>query len=336
MWTEAARFDEGGETIVLINEVAAWSGGFIATGASYPSGTLAEDSEVRVWTSTDGRSWEDEAPDVGADATIVSAVAIPGGGLLVFGSVEGSGGAAEYSAWKSDDGQTWSEVSVPSEWAAVGFQATSGPIGIVVTVGNVAWYSADGESWQSVLQLPAGGEFGRPSAGEEGFVVHASAGDVPVTYASGDGITWVEGSRENVPYQIAAWRGDWFGWVPTSEPGTFSVARSANGLDWTLALDERVPSRDGPQTGAGGEPITHAEVHGEGGVVALTLGFNHCCAQPPLGIDVLISEDGEAWTDAGLPDSAYVTDLATNGEVVVMAGHLDRGSGGAALWVADR
>ena len=56
---------------------------------------------------------------------------------------------------------------------------------------------------------------------------------------------------------------------------------------------------------------------------------------PPAGVGVWTSTDGETWSASDLPEGAYVTAIATDGDVVVAAGHLERGAR-AAFWVADR
>ncbi len=179
-----------------------------------------------------------------------------------------------------------------------------------------------------------------PGAGDEGFVAPTSQGnaaDAPNIFASGDGLTWVEGAPPASIAGAAAWRGDWLGWAYTANPTTISILHSADGLDWAVDFDVNdLTPADGPKAGPGLESqITQVTMSGEGGVVAMTLGWNHCCAMPPQGSGVYLSTMPRPATSAGLPENTYVTSLATDGDVVVMAGHFERGKG-VAFWVADR
>jgi hypothetical protein len=70
-------------------------------------------------------------------------------------------------------------------------------------------------------------------------------------------------------------------------------------------------------------------------LVVLTLGFNHCCAALPASVGVWISPDASTWEASGLEGGAYVTAAASDGEVVVLAGQLERGRE-AAFWVRER
>lgn len=336
-WIEAARFDEDGDTLVLVEDSGAWSGGFIAVGAAYPDGAIVSGGEPRVWTSPDGVAWTQHEPDLGGMVNLQTVVRLAEGGVVVLGTLTADGAEPQTRAWRSSDGATWNAIDLPTDFTGQATRVASGAIGTVVVTRTEAWYSADMETWQRVLAVPTGMELLVPSAGDEGFVITLGGGgaDGPTVYASGDGIAWVEGSFAADIYDVTPFGGDWIGWGYTE--GDIALLGSTNGLDYT----ERTRVNDlvdpnGPQAGQGMEGITQVTLNGEGRVVALTLGFNHCCAQPPAGLGVLTTTDGETWTEADLPEGAYVSALTTDGSVVVMAGHLDRGEGGVAFWVADR
>ena len=262
------------------------------------------------------------------------------GGVIIVGRVPvlaSGGGSFQAAAWSSLDGEQWTPVELVAEMAGPTIDLASGPVGHVISTGRALWYSAEGVRWQRVHRAPA---LRVPGAGDEGFVAptgQVDAAGAPIIYASGDGLTWIDGAPPASIEGVAAWRGDWLGWAYTENPTTISILSSADGLDWAVDFDVNdLTPADGPKAGQGLESeITQVTLSGEGGVVAMTLGWNHCCAMPPAGSGVFVSTDAETWTTAGLPPNTYVTSLATDGEVVVMTGHFGRGRG-VTFWVADR
>jgi hypothetical protein len=102
-----------------------------------------------------------------------------------------------------------------------------------------------------------------------------------------------------------------------------------------MNVDDLLPA-DGPHAGPGMETeINQVTLAGEGGVLAMTMGWNHCCAQPAIGVRVFTSTDGTTWAEAGLPGDAFVTAAATDGDVAVLGGYLERGAS-AVFWVTER
>ena len=249
-------------------------------------------------------------------------------------------GAVEATAWRSQDGEAWTRLDLPTEIATAGGVAVaSGAIGFVISTASEVWYSADVESWQLVHEAADGVAFRQPTAGDEGFVVSAldTDADRSLVFASGDGLTWYEADAPGMPFSIAPFGGDWLTVAFTDDASTIAVFRSANGLDWSATADVNdLTGPDGPKAGEGPKSeITEALVSGEGRVAVLTLGWNHCCARPSAGVQVHVSTDGDTWQQPGLPETAYVTATATDGEVVVIAGHVDRGER-IAFWLAER
>jgi hypothetical protein len=338
-WSEAGRFADDG--LQLVTDVSAWSGGFLAIGQAWAGDNAADVSEPRIWSSSDGRAWTRVEADLGAASVELRGISrLSAGGVMIIGRIP-AGGGSDYAAraWRSDDGQAWTALDLPSELVG-SIDVASGPVGHVISTGRALWYSAEVESWQRVHRAPTGIALRSPVAGDEGFVVPAYRTDdsgAAIVYASGDGLAWFEGSPSDAVLGVASWRGDWLGWSYTADPETISILWSADGLEWSVALDVNdLTPPDGPKAGLGMESgITEVALSGEGGVVATTLGWNHCCVMPPLGVGVYVSMDSEAWIDTGLPRDAYVSSLATDGEVVVLGGHLDRGRGGVAFWVAE-
>lgn len=339
-WTEAGRFADEGRA-QLVTDVSAWQRGFIAIGQRWPGEYIVEMPEPRIWTSPDGRTWNAVRPNLGAsDVELRGILRLSSGGLMLIGARPTNGGASqEARAWTSMDAEQWTAVGLPDGISGTSIDVASGPVGHVIGTGRALWYSAEGDAWQRVYRPAPGIGLRPPAAGDEGFVAPATneGSGGKVIYASGDGLNWVEGRSPAPIIRVAPWRGDWLGWAYTENPDTISILRSADGLGWSAVLDVNdLTPPDGPKAGKGMESgITEVTLSGEGGVVSMTLGWNHCCAQPPAVVEVVTSEDGASWTTSGAPQETYVTSLATDGEVVVLAGHFRRGRG-VAFWVAER
>lgn len=346
-WEEAGRFPGAG--LAMPVDIAAWERGFIAVGQGWPQDNIGNGTPtLHVWTSADGRSWQQAEPDLGTDDLDPNALLPTPDGSVVMLATVGRGAAAQglgtprAAAWISSDGIAWDEVDLPfGDDVTSGLAVGSGPIGHVAATTTELWHSPDGVTWQRTHQAPAGVQLRQPVGGDEGFVVTAIRDDGTdqelLVVASGDGLTWFESSSDPQPLAVAPWRGDWLGSAYLDDPPTIGILRSTDGLEWSAGLDVNdLTPPDGPKAGKGMESeITETSLAGEGGVMALTLGWNHCCAVPAIGVDVFTSTDAESWTDAGLPDGAYVTALATDGEVAVLAGYVDRGQT-AVFWTADR
>jgi hypothetical protein len=343
-WSEAGTFSGTGLTMIV--DVSAWDGGFIAIGQRWPGTNLANGVPTPlVWTSRDGREWTEREPQWTANVEPRGILRLSGGGVTVIGVVNlyepASGEAPDAAAWTSTDASNWTEVDLPFAVAAnSGLNVASGPVGHVVTTAEGIWYSAEGTEWELTHAAPEGVGLQQPVAGDEGFIVPATqlTGDgAPIVLASGDGMEWVEATPATFLGSVAPFRGDWLATGFTDDPPAISLLSSPNGLDWTVGMnvDDLLPA-DGPHAGPGMETeINQVTLAGEGGVLAMTMGWNHCCAQPAMGVRVFTSTDGTDWAVAGLPDDAFVTAAATDGEVAVLAGYVARGAS-AVFWVTDR
>jgi hypothetical protein len=341
-WTLAGTFGADG-AVAMATDVVAWDGGFVAIGEYWPDGYAGSAYEPRIWRSDDGTAWTDVSDSLGrTDVALIGVARLPAGGVILVGTAGDGIDEPEAVAWRSPDAETWTEIAVPfgsDTTAGLGF--AGGPIGIVALSGRELWYSSsdDGADWQLVHEAPSGSHLIGASAGDEGFVVVSATPDEPevVALASGDGLTWYESDPLNIS-EAAPLGGDWLATTYDDAQSTITILRSANGLDWATELDvNTLTPEDGPKAGNGMESeITGAIVSADGGVAALTLNWNHCCALPSRGVGVWTSTDGSGWTSAGLVGNASVMDVATDGEVVVMAGYVGRDGADAALWVADR
>ena len=340
-WTLAQTFGEEG-TLTSVIDVARSHDGFVAVGDHWMGGFTAGPHEPRIWTSPDGRSWQEATVDFGSDdVQLLGISSLASDELLVMGEVGRADASPHLAAWMSTDGTTWSKMDVPFGETLLerpGFDA--GPRGIVATADSEIWYSANGLDWSLVHDAGGRGYFGPPAAGEEGFTLRGYDPDADDSYvlASGDGTTWIESEQAILGPRVTPYGPDWLSWAYTDDPPTISVLHSANGLDWEPVLDvNRMTPEDGPKAGRGMEStITEAWLSTLGEeLVVLTLGFNHCCAALPASVGVWTSADALDWQPVDLGAGSYVTASASDGEVVVLAGQLRRGQE-AAFWVADR
>jgi hypothetical protein len=334
-WTEVASFDSPEDGFIQVIGLRAWSGGFIAIGLAQRFDESGEVREPRIWVSADGMEWTEVGVDLGStDVELTSLSVTENGEAVVVGRVGRRGNGDDLpAAWRSSDGATWTPLALPSEIDVHSeASAVSGPHGHLVTDLSAVWYSDDLETWERVLVADEDAWVSSFDAGDEGFV--ASAGTV---YASGDGRNWYEADTWQNLFEITAVRGDWYAWTYTDSPSTISVLRSANGLHWAPVVDVNdLTPADGPKAGRGMESeITKALVASADHVLVLTLGFNHCCLQPDLGVASFASVDGANWERTQLPGSAVVTSLASNGDALVAGGAVDRGER-AVFWVAER
>ena len=344
-WTLVATFEEP-DTRATVHAVAAWGDGFVAIGERWQSQYLGVPGQPRLWISSDGTAWAETAPELGyQDAGVVGGSVLEDGRLLLIGSAGDGSPASPYlaKAWVSEDASAWTEIEVPFSaqnpsgegTAAVAY--ASGPVGHVVTQGNRIYYSATGTDWELVHEAQGDG-LGLPGAGDEGFVVTSieTTSSTTTVLASGDGVAWFEGEPRDIvaPTPLG---GDWLGWEYSQDPSTIMLTRSANGLDWEAYQDvNELTPPDGPKAGNGMESeITQVDLATAAGLVVMTFGWNHCCAQLPMGVMVLTSTDATDWTEVDLGEGAFVTASAADDERIVLGGYLNRGQA-AAFWVLER
>ncbi len=168
----------------------------MAVGNIWPQEAIVGASQPRIWSSADGQAWTATRPQLGAnDVELRGILRLSTGGVIVVGRVPaGDGGSFQAAAWSSLDGEQWTPVELVAEMAGPTIDLASGPVGHVISTGRALWYSAEGVRWQRVHRAPA---LRVPGAGDEGFVAptgQGTAAGAPIIYASGDGLTWIEGA----------------------------------------------------------------------------------------------------------------------------------------------
>lgn len=259
-WTVTASFGaEDGAAVAT--DVASHPGGLVAVGTAFehplPNLGPTPPREGRIWTSSDGRTWEDTTPDgTFADVELRHVYSAADGTLIILGTrVSDEEGAAIYTqlAWESTDAVAWRETQTGFPEGSNVASLEHGPVGYLAWVfaagathGSELWFSPDGRAWERIRNLTDGEV--HIGAGPEGFVVSGTQGAYgeeqhAFTIASADGREWFEAS--NPPPNasgVMPLGDDWL--VLDYEfglPNQAAIWHSANGLDWSphgeLALE---------------------------------------------------------------------------------------------------
>ena len=136
-----------------LGPVAAGPGGLVLFGWQVP--VTADLPKPMEWTSTDGRSWQEQTQFAGAfPQGVVEGLVAGTDGFSAVGRNTGLGSPhAPGTAWFSADGRTWTAASVPrstDEQTSV----FAGDAGLLVAgstaSGRTLWSSPDGRSWTDV------------------------------------------------------------------------------------------------------------------------------------------------------------------------------------------
>ena len=227
----------GGEGDQSITSVTAGGPGLVAVGTDGP----VKNSDVAVWTSTDGVTWSrvphDEAVFGGGGNQSITSVTAGGPGLVAVGT-DASHDDGDPAVWTSPDGITWSRV--PNE-AVFGGE-------------DRELMGADRQVMESVTP-------GGPGLVAVGFEGSFSNSDAAV-WTSPDGITW-----SRVPHDDAVFGGRFsqtmvsvaaggpglvaVGWDgPSSEFKLRHAAvwTSPDGVIWSRVPDDEVLGADGDQS----------------------------------------------------------------------------------------
>lgn len=332
----AATFGNG-DMMVGVHDATTWGGGFIALGESWEYDDVGGRPLPRLWRSADGTSWSEEPLELGPGASVQNIASLADGSLLMLGTI---GGDVSYwsipataAAWTSTDAVSWTPIDLPfaANPVTTPIRFAAGPEGIVGTVDNDIWYSADGRSWQRVHEVPRGSVLYEPVAGDEGWIVKRSNASLGTTtlLVSGDAVTWHEIELGNIG-SVSAVAGDWLVLRRSDDWQDTEVLRSGNGLEWQTLVDVNSLSSDPENARYAGATLT-----GTDEVLFLTPWQSGHCYSMPTGEEVFWSSDGSTWISAGLTDGAVVTHAAEIGQVSVLTGYI-AGSGGVAFWVSTR
>ena len=152
-----------------------------------------------VWTSSNGRQWTPtwgSAPSgsIAGEQLVVTTTA-----LLLFDDDEGT------RLWRSTNGINWSEVSLPSDMAALGVRGAVWGHGRAVAILNnkfaggpntaygesdTIWTSTNGTTWAQDSVAGPRLTFDSLHVDATGFVVRGTVDGVPTEWTSSDGRAW--------------------------------------------------------------------------------------------------------------------------------------------------
>lgn len=337
-WQLAGTFGRGGDWLSGVHDIVAWNGRFVAIGESWVSTEAGSTPLPRLWLSDTGSAWSEIALDLGAGASVQTAVPLADGSLLILGTI---GGSVEFwsepstaAAWISSDALTWTPTALPlpEPGGASPIQFAAGNAGVVATIDDDIWHSADGRSWHMVYEAPRGTVVSGPVAGDEGWIVRRYNASLSTTtlLVSGDAVTWHEVDLGNVG-TITSVAGDWLATRHADDWESTAVLRSANGLEWRVILDLEALPVDPSELGT----YDGATMSGTDDLLVLSPWQAGHCMSMPQGEDVFWSSDGSAWTSANLVEGAVVTHAAEIGEVSVLVGYLAT-TGEVAFWASTR
>ena len=141
----------GLKTYPSVDEAVSVAGGFVAAGSTQV--TAIGQVDQRIWTSTDGRSW-DRATYAGGGGAVLAGTSTG----LIF--IEGPGQGPSDGVWTSPDGRSWSHVADPPELADLGPTAAVAVPGGFLLAANLSGNpddslaelltSADGRAWTAL------------------------------------------------------------------------------------------------------------------------------------------------------------------------------------------
>jgi hypothetical protein len=245
-------------------------------------------STTTVWSTADGDTWtqisDAGAFDMNGRRFVAQGMSDDGnGGLVIVGNSVGTGATDVIAtAWLSHDGHTWTQAQVD---AGSGQEMIGGvaarPGGIVAAGNGIAWFSADGTSWQPVA-VPAAQAFIPRAVGswDGGFAIVALAGGSTTTrsavWYSSTGTSWTQASTvldgfdargiagigkrimlvgsdtsdtaEGLAVSWTSTDGD--KWIKATAPTTQTSAA----IDSVTALDGSFIAVGAPDTGSGAQP----------------------------------------------------------------------------------
>ena len=211
-WTLAATHgispQLAGDSVWVITKTA---DGFLAAGA----GSAGKTSQAVIWTSRDGLTWQRmTAAQLGlarpGETVLNIAYATSHGNATVISGAVARGGTSYDAAWLStNDGASWTRVTVPADHGAgtaitgLGFDST----GLIAVrpgrtasgaADGIAYFSPNGQAWQYSATIdpdPTTGGWtpGLVKGSDYGFVVVGSSrsGQLVGYTSTGTGTTWL-------------------------------------------------------------------------------------------------------------------------------------------------
>lgn len=359
-----------GDGNLILTGIAFHGGRYVAVGAEQPSPLLGEFFEPRpaIFWSDDVVSWT--RADLGDAIGELRDVAVDGEGTFV---AVGSDGLEVGRAFASENGVDWTAVDIapaadgglpfvsaviayPDGFAAVGIEEYLDPQG--TDIDAAVWLSADGSSWQRILDPSFGTPGYQPNSGDEfngelvdityhpeiGLAVVGSAGggdavidfplQLPAAWLSTDGARWqrhdidVDGRLRGVASDgtdlVAVGVGDVSG-SPTSDA---VVMVSADGVEWAVASGDL-----GDIAGVEGIQSMNDAV-AVPGLGFLALGSDEAEFESRGGAAAWTSVDGATWSRAPHDDEVFgeltdvpaltMTSAAWDGAQLVVAGFFGR------------
>jgi hypothetical protein len=341
--------------------MAEYREGILAVGVEYegflPILGPTPQHEGRVWSSADGRTWEDVTPHgIFANTRLSAVIRRADATLLAVGTVSaedemGGVSVTGFGAWESEDGRSWtpSETGLPEDRWIVG--AVQGERGVLANVWQVGathgseevWFSSDGRGWKMVRLFGDGPvDF---DAGEEGFVIAGTEGPyggpgTPFAIASGNGHEWFDASiPPEGAVSVAAIGPDWVILTVAMDeayrPTSVAIWQSANGLSWSGPDDIEIELTD-PESGC---PLWPSLL-GEGRSLILRSYWSGLCSEGAARSfgPHLLSLDGQAWSSLPFPKSgeggsgSWVNASAVLAGALVLAGESNRQ---AAFWLGQ-
>ncbi len=313
--------DGGDGSSVQIN-VSGWSRGYVGfrTASSWDlSGTEPTESWATVSTvSADGLHWTPgkafDAGDVNSRVYMSGVVEGPAGLLAVGRNPAATcGGPPTVRAlWTSPDGQTWTRVSLPADFASARvYTVDAGSAGYIATgtleddVTPAVWVSADGRSWRPTT-LP------KPSSG----VVVDGATSFAGGYVISGSHPFEIGCGESLYVPSLWWSADGTGWTAASRPEQCLRIPLRDGRP-----DQR-PRPDGHRAAVGREDAgrfaaglgQRRRSHLEPDQVPSSLLSDRILTNGQRGLVVVPALNGGPPTIATVDDDLTVTTLSQSGE----------------------
>lgn len=351
-WTQVSGLVDGSQ-VSRVEDVTAWSGGFVAVGTLYetalPNVGPTPLHEPRIWLSADGHAWESVSPpEIPSNTTLRAIFPATDQRLIAVGVTHRATefGYAEETGtgwWESADGRTWQPAAVtpPQGWLVDLRHGARGNLALVTpeaAAGYEVWFSPDGSAWELVRRI--GDDSVAIGAGDEGFVVIGGPGPYSdegqdFALASSDGISWLEAEA---PPEQAAWLAPRGGdWVAVShppaqaslpwEPSAARVWFSANGLGWTESTSVALDAPEVvPETTCLEYP---SSFHGVADRLFLSTTHTYPCSEGGFQSHgpQLLSSDGATWQALPFPGRAggeqrgsLINGVAARNGVVVVVG----------------